>query len=84
MRDDEFEWDDAKAAANLAAHGVTFETARLSSTIPLLSTSAIAAKTMARIVSPCSEWLTSGCLHVAYTMRDDRIRIISARGAEPR
>jgi len=29
MRDDEFEWDDGKAAANLASHGVSFDTARL-------------------------------------------------------
>jgi hypothetical protein len=29
MRDDEFEWDDAKAATNFARHGVSFETARL-------------------------------------------------------
>lgn len=29
MRDEEFEWDEAKAAANLARHGVSFETARL-------------------------------------------------------
>ena len=28
MRDDEFEWDDAKAAANLAKHTVSFEDAR--------------------------------------------------------
>jgi uncharacterized DUF497 family protein len=28
MNDDEFEWDPAKAAANFAAHGVSFEAAR--------------------------------------------------------
>ena len=28
MRDDRFEWDDAKAASNARKHGVTFETAR--------------------------------------------------------
>jgi hypothetical protein len=28
MPDGEFEWDDAKAAANLAKHGVSFEQAR--------------------------------------------------------
>jgi len=28
MNADDFEWDDAKAAANLAKHGVTFEQAR--------------------------------------------------------
>ncbi len=29
MRDDRFEWDDAKAAQNLAKHGISFEEARL-------------------------------------------------------
>ena len=29
MKDDEFEWDDVKAAQNLADHGVSFEAARL-------------------------------------------------------
>ena len=28
MRDDEFEWDNRKAAQNHAAHGVTFDMAR--------------------------------------------------------
>jgi hypothetical protein len=28
MNADEFEWDDAKATANLAKHGVSFEQAR--------------------------------------------------------
>ena len=28
MSDDEFQWDDGKAAANYADHGVTFEAAR--------------------------------------------------------
>lgn len=29
MEDDDFEWDDAKAARNLNGHGVSFEVARL-------------------------------------------------------
>src|SRR2546428_12579782 len=29
MKDDDFEWDDAKAAQNWANHGVSFEAARL-------------------------------------------------------
>jgi len=29
MRDDEFEWDDRKAARNFRDHGITFEMARL-------------------------------------------------------
>ena len=29
MRDDEFEWDDRKAARNFRDHGITFEKARV-------------------------------------------------------
>ena len=29
MEDEDFEWDDAKAAQNLASHGVSFEAAQL-------------------------------------------------------
>jgi uncharacterized DUF497 family protein len=29
MRDNEFEWDDDKAAQNLATHGISFEVACL-------------------------------------------------------
>lgn len=29
MRDEDFEWDDAKARSNAAKHSITFETARL-------------------------------------------------------
>jgi uncharacterized DUF497 family protein len=29
MIDDKFKWDDAKASANLAKHGVSFERAKL-------------------------------------------------------
>jgi uncharacterized protein len=34
MNDDDFEWDDAKAAANYAKHGVSFGRARLAFSDP--------------------------------------------------
>jgi uncharacterized protein len=83
MVDDEFEWDDAKAATNLARHRVAFALAREVFADPFaldwrdqradygeerFATIGIA---QARV------------LYVAYTMRGDRIRIISARGATP-
>lgn len=75
-----FEWDEAKAAANLVAHGVSFEAARDVFKDPF-----------------ALDWLDDRedygeeryimadkrLLYVAYTIRGEAIRIISARGAEP-
>jgi len=83
MTDSEFEWDDAKAASNYARHSVTFDMAR-----------AVFRDPFAidwfddREVYGEARYVTIGMadgrlLYVAYAMRDDRIRIISARGAEP-
>ena len=79
MQDDYFEWDDRKAAANIARHGVSFETARRHFPMIRSRVERADAKTMAKIASPCSAWPMTDCCIVAYTMRDDRIRIISAR-----
>ena len=83
MNDESFEWDDAKAAGNYAAHGVSFEAARdvlkdafavdwLDERVPYVEDRYVI------IVM-----VESRLLYVAYTMRSDKIRIISARGAEP-
>ena len=81
MQDNYFEWDDAKNAANDAKHGVTFERARL-----------VFADAFA--IGECDDRSIHGeerftmvgmvegvLLFVAYTERDDRVRIISARRA---
>jgi uncharacterized protein len=80
----EFEWDGAKAAANLAKHGVSFPEAMgvfgdpLEVTIP----DPVHSDEEARFVSI---GLSVGrLLVVAYTEREGRIRIISAREAAPR
>ena len=83
MIDDEFEWDDAKARQNYAKHGVTFETAREVLREPFLydwpderhdyDEERYAAVGMAK----------GRLYYVAFTVRNERIRIISARGAEP-
>jgi len=61
MRDDDFEWDRAKAAANLARHGVSFEAARLA----FSDAFAIALKTRAKITvrtaSSYWEWPIACC-----------------------
>ncbi len=84
MQDDEFEWDDDKAARNLRDHKITFEQARL-------AFSDMFAVEREDRREPYSEarynliGMAEGhLLHVTFTQRGERIRIISARPAEPR
>lgn len=83
MKDDEFEWDDPKAAANYADHGVTFDMARLVFQDPFaidwLDESEDYGEDRYAIIGMAEGRL----LYVAFTMRGPRTRIISARGAEP-
>jgi uncharacterized protein len=75
----DFEWDDAKAASNLAKHSVAFEEAALAMKDPLSldfedlvepeNLITLAASPRGRI------------LYIVSTVRDDRLRIISARDA---
>lgn len=79
-----FEWDPAKAAANLARHGVSFEEARTVFGDPLATT----------ILDPDhsngeERWLTTGLTDqrrlviVWHTDLGDSVRIIGAREATP-
>jgi uncharacterized DUF497 family protein len=84
MRNDDFEWDDAKAAANVAEHGITFNIA-CEVFDDLFAVSQIDdrqdyGEDRFSIIGMVERRL----LFVAYTLREHRIRIISARGAEPR
>ncbi|MDO9472539.1 MAG: BrnT family toxin [Caulobacter sp.] len=81
MRDDDFEWDDAKAAANLLRHGVSFSTARRVFDDPFAFE-----KLDDRMTYPEDRFATIALvdgklLSVAWTERGERIRIISARFA---
>jgi uncharacterized DUF497 family protein len=76
----EIEWDAAKAASNLAKHGVSFEEAATA----LLDPNALAQED--RSAASESRWVLIGMsvrprlLTVIYTVRpDDRLRLISAR-----
>jgi uncharacterized DUF497 family protein len=84
MRDDEFEWDDSKAASNVAWHGVTSEVARLAFGDPF----AVGREDRREEYGERRHILLGTArdqlLHVAYTIRGERVRIISARVAEPR
>ena len=83
MKDDDFEWDDAKAALNLARHGVSFEVARL-----VFDDAFAVVREDRRQDYGEERFVLLGAvqerlLAVAFTMRAERVRIISARFAEP-
>lgn len=74
----EFEWDDDKAAANLAKHGVSFET------VVNLQWSAMVVRPDRRIEYGEERWQAldvSSRLVIVFTWRNGRYRIISARRA---
>jgi hypothetical protein len=83
MHDDTFEWDDAKAARNLRDHGVSFEMAR-DAFKDLFALEWIDSRQDAREERYCMFGaVEERLLFVSYTLRGERIRIISARKAEP-
>jgi uncharacterized protein len=82
MKDDEFEWDDAKATANLAKHKVALTPLGGLSQTRLLLSERMVPRTIASRASTCSAWSMVGCCSLP-TMRGEIIRIISARDAEP-
>ena len=79
MHDEGFTWDDSKAALNWRLHGVTFEMARDAFKDPF------AIEWMDTAQDPNEEryamiaMVENRLLFVAYTIREERIRIISAR-----
>ena len=83
MIDDAFEWDDSKATQNLAEHGVSFESAREVFRDPFalewIDTSEDYGEERYAIIG----MVQSHLLFVAYTVRGERKRLISVRGAEP-
>jgi uncharacterized protein len=83
VRDDEFEGDDAKAISNGRTHGISFEAARAA-----FADRFGIASVDRRHPSPEERFALLGMvenrlLFVSYTVRGDRIRLISARNAEP-
>jgi uncharacterized protein len=83
MEDENFAWDDGKAAQNWRDHAVTFEMARDVFRDPF----AIEWEDLAQ--DPNEEryaaigMVEGRLLFVGYTIRGDKIRIITARKAEP-
>jgi len=83
MDDGQFQWDDAKAASNYAKHGVRFEDARDvfkdPCAIELIDDREDYGEERFVLICMAGNRL----LTVVYTLRSERIRLISARGAEP-
>lgn len=83
MQDDAFEWDDTKAATNWRKHAVTFEIAR-----EVFDDLFSVEGGDAGYLDGEQRVLTMGMVEnrlfvVCHTTRNGRIRIISARSAEP-
>jgi uncharacterized DUF497 family protein len=83
MEDDDFEWDDAKASANLARHGVSFEVACLAFDDPFAVGREDRRQDYGEDRYMLLGMVEDHLLAVSYTLRGTRARIISARLAEP-
>ena len=84
MKDDEFEWDDAKAAANLTSHAVSFEAASRAFDDAFSVVREDRRENYGEDHYVLLGMVDNRLLVVAYTMRGERARIITARLAEPR
>jgi len=75
----DFEWDSAKDQANRKKHGVDFKTAAKAFLDPEFDDLDAGGELRFNAIG----MVEGRMLFVAYTMRGDKVRIISARGAEP-
>jgi uncharacterized protein len=83
MNGNDFEWDDAKAAQNYADHGVAFEAAKEVFRDPFAIERLDDREDYGEDRYVITGMVDDRVLCVTYTLRNDAIRIISARGAEP-
>jgi uncharacterized protein len=83
MNDDDFEWDDAKAAQNYADHGMSFEAAKRVFQDPFAIERLDDRRDYGEDRYVITGMVDGRVLCVVYTLRNGAIRIISARGAEP-
>ena len=83
MTNDDFEWDKAKAAANHAKHGVTFEQAREAFNDPFAIDFVDDREDYGEGRLILFGMVENRLLVVAHILRGDKVRIISAREAEP-
>ena len=82
MQDEQFEWDDDKAAENWRDHGNTFDKAVKAFGDPFaierIDEREAYGEERCNLLGMCEGVI----LHLTYTERSERIRIISARRAE--
>lgn len=83
MHDEDFTWDDEKAARNWRDHSVTFEMAREAFNDPFAIEWVDAAQDPNEDRYVLIGMAENRLLFVAYSIREEQIRIISARKAEP-
>jgi uncharacterized DUF497 family protein len=83
MADDKFEWDEAKAATNAARHGISFDAAKLVFADPFAIERLDDRENYGEERFNIIGMVEGRILFVSYTVRNDVIRIISARGAQP-
>ena len=81
MQDDEFEWDDAKAAKNQARHGVSFELARAAFRDPFAIEFLDDRLNYGEERFVLIAMVAGRLLSVTHTERAGRNRLISARPA---
>jgi uncharacterized DUF497 family protein len=83
MEDDDFAWDDDKAARNWREHAVTFDMAREVFRDPFAVEWQDLAQNQNEERYSIIGIVEGRLLFVGYTIRDGKIRIITARKAEP-
>jgi uncharacterized protein len=83
MDDGIFQWDDAKAIANVERHGVAFEAAREAFKDPFALEWVDESQNYGEHRFTVIGMAENHLLVIAYTMRGESVRIISARLAEP-
>jgi uncharacterized DUF497 family protein len=83
MNEGDFEWDNVKAAANLAKHGVSFERARGAFSDPCAIDFADDRRYYGEERMILLGMIGNRLLAVVHTIQGDKVRIISAREAEP-
>jgi uncharacterized protein len=81
MNDEAFEWDDARVAKNWRRHGVTFRQGAEALHDPLAVEEIDEREDYGEERINALGMRGGVILHVTYTQRGDRIRIISARRA---
>lgn len=81
MRNDDFEWDDTKAATNFVDHGVSFERACLVFSDPFAVGEIDDREDYGEERFTVVGMVEGVLIFVAYTERGTRLRIISARRA---